>query len=413
MKKGIVGVLLLYLMLFDVSNRAWAQSDDSDLYIFGFSQVLLNSKSIEFEIFPGNGIPSPLKMNSKANSFALHQVNLFFQKAINDQTTFFLNIEASGSYSSKTPSGNLEIPEGWISFKLNDHLELKTGLLLPRFNNLTEINNRLPLLPYLIRPLMYESLLSNLVSSEDYRPKNAYIQLTGIRDITTNYSFDYAFYIGNAEDSFLSSVQAGDVEDTEEAATLYLGENLNTALLYGSRFGIENTYQTFKVGISLTYDEENRKKPINSFFRLPALTTPIMGEIPRYRVGLDFSFSIRNFSFESEYMGVFHDHRKVREIPAFRNANLNKKFYYTNLTYTFENDLYVFGFFSRNRDQTYEFVAPGSPSNAGLSALSGGGGWRINDVTVLKIQYLTSLARQNNYLDYSIRFLTIGISTIF
>ncbi len=311
MKIKIAGSIIMLGLLFGFTDSAHGQSNDNDLYIFGFSQVILNNRYVFSETLPSVNVPTGFRTKSYANSFSLHQVNLFFQKPINDKTTFFLNLEASGSYSSKTPSGAFEIPEGWISFKLKDNLELKTGLLLPKFNNLNEIKNRLPLMPYIVRPAMYEALMSNIVKPEDYRPENAYIQLYGYKRMNHSLIFDYAFYIGNAENSFLSSIPAGTLGEEEESTALYQGENLNTQLLFGGRFGIENNYRTFKLGASFTIDEDNKTKIERSIFRLPELTTPVLGEVPRYRLGLDFSFTYKRFVFESEYMGVFHDHSKI------------------------------------------------------------------------------------------------------
>lgn len=413
MLNRIVGFILLIGLLFGFTENSIAQDSDDELYIFGFSQVIFNNRNINIYVKPSTNVPTGLRINSYANSFALHQVNLFFQKNINDRTTFFLNLEASGSYSTKIPSGDLEIPEGWISFKLTDNLEIKTGLLLPKFNNLTEIKNRLPLFPYIIRPLMYESLLSNLIDPEDYKPKNAYFQLYGYNDISERWLIDYAFYIGNAEDPFLSSVPAGSIGSEEESTAVYQGENLNTQLLYGGRFGIENELLAFKFGASFTFDEDDRTQPESSLFRLPELTTPVMGEVPRYRLGFDLSFTYKKFAYEGEFMGAFHDHSEIKKVNAFKNANLNKYFHYSNLTYHIKDNLFLFGYYTLNSDNTYEFVANNTPSKAGVLALSGGSGWRINEVTVFKVQYLHSQARENDYVDYYLRFLTFGISTIF
>lgn len=202
MSNRIVGLILLLTILTQVNNNAFSQVNDDDLYIFGFSQIIFNHRQLDSNIYPNTLFPAGYSISSKTSTFALHQVNLFFQKSINNKTTFFLNFEASGSYSSRLPSGEFEIPEGWISFKLNENLLLKTGLLLPKFNNLTEIKNRLPLFPYIIRPIVYETLFSNIFKPEDYKPQNAYVQLSGSNNVFKNYIFDYAFYIGNAENSF-------------------------------------------------------------------------------------------------------------------------------------------------------------------------------------------------------------------
>lgn len=413
MKNRYVGLSLLLGILTLLHGVTYAQVNDDDLYIFGFSQVIFNHRQLDSNIYPSSTFPAGLTVNSNTSTFALHQVNLFFQKSINSKTTFFLNFEASGSYSSRLPSGEFEIPEGWISFKLSDGLSLKTGLLLPRFNNLTEIKNRLPLFPYIIRPIVYEALLSNIFKPEDYKPQSAYFQLSGDKKLFDNYNLNYAFFIGNAENSFLSSIRSNEVGTEEESTTLYRGENLNTALAYGGRIGIENYINTKKFGVSFTIDEDNKTKPENSVFRLPKLTTPILGEIPRYRLGIDLSFTHQNLSFESEYMGVFHDHSNIRNKQAFQSANLNKFFAYGNVTYDFTEKLYAFGYISYNSDNTYEFVAPNSPSKAGIKIISTGGGWRINEVTIFKFQLFKSQLNKNPYLEYNFNMLTLGISTIF
>ena len=102
MKIKIVGLIILLGLLFGFTDPAKGQNHENDLYIFGFSQVILNNRYISSEVLPSANVPTGFLTESYANSFSLHQVNLFFQKPINDRTTFFLNLEASGSYSSKT-----------------------------------------------------------------------------------------------------------------------------------------------------------------------------------------------------------------------------------------------------------------------------------------------------------------------
>lgn len=411
MKNILVGLLVLQSSLFFVSDVSFAQSGEEDLQIFGFSQIILNSRYTKLTLLETSTIPVPIKTSSYANSFALHQVNLFFRKSINEKTTFFLNIEATGSYSTKIPSGNFEIPEGWISFRLNENLELKTGLLLPRFNSLNEIQNRLPLLPYIIRPVVYENYFDNVFDPEDYLPSSGYIQLSGIRNISKKFNLDYVFFIGNAEDSFLSSVPAGSLGEEEESTALYQGENLNTQLLYGGRVGIENRLKTLKLGTSFTYDEDNKTSSRKKNILIPQLVLPDIGEITRYRIGVDLSFAYKKFVSETEIIGVFHDLREVHKIDAFKAANINKFFYVTNLTYNVTDDLYLFGYQSVLKENQSQFLAPNPPQRNPIYSF--GGGWKINDVTVVKVQSMFSQIDPNDFVDYKLRFITIGVSTIF
>jgi hypothetical protein len=411
MKYMIKAALILILGLL-CTTKSFAQDED-ELYVFGFAQVLFNAKMMDFTVNESTLIPFEFEQSFESNSFSLHQVNLFFQKSINERSLFFLSLEASGSYSTKTPSGNFEIPEGWINYRFSELLELKAGLLLPKFNNLTEIKNRLPLFPYLIRPLMYEGLLSSLVYVEDYKPQSAYFQISGSKKIRPSHSLEYALYVGNAENSFLSKQIDDSFTVNENSAALYRGENLNTALLFGGRIGVIQNLQNFKAGVSFTYDKDNKTKEENSMFRLPGLTTPVLGEIDRYRLGFDLSFNIADFSFEGEYMGAFHDHSVVRKTPAYSNANLNKFFLYSGLTYHISEQFYAFGYYSLSKDYSYEFIHANTPSAGGINIYSVGGGWKPFENTSIKLQYLKSDIGANDYLEYSITMISLGVSTIF
>ena len=420
MKRLFIFIWIVTGVLLVPKSECFAQETDDKLHIYGFTQVLFISRSTDVDIFAdGNDIPFDYSRRYRSNSFSLHQINLFFQKAISDRTTFFLNLEASGSYSSRTPSGSLEIPEGWISHRFNDHLEVKAGLLAPRFNNLLEIKNRLPLFPYLIRPVLYETLISQVYSSEDYRPDKAYFQLSYTRSISNNLVFDAAFYVGNSEDSFLATKEILGEEDrqSEQQTRVYLGENMNTQLLFGGRVGVENTFSTFKFGVSGTIDEDNKMVSEQSPYRLPGLVTPDkLGEIPRYRLGIDLSFNfLKRFAFESEFMGVYHNHSEIRKIPTYRNANLNKIFQYSNLTFNISDQTFIYAGYSYNRDLTYDFISsrPPTPDGAGLYVATFGTGWRPFDNTVIKAQFFQGISGNNPNIDYKVTFLSLGISTIF
>lgn len=412
-------LLSIVFVFLTPASKVWAQDSEEKLHIYGFTQVLFISRDTQVDVFKNAvDIPFDYSRRYRSNSFSLHQVNLFFQKAISERTTFFLNLEASGSYSSRTPSGYLEIPEGWISYRFSDELELKAGLLLPKFNNLLEIKNRLPLFPYLIRPVFYESLIEEVYSAEDYRPDKAYAQLSYIKSISNNLVFDASFYVGNAEDSFLSTKETLGVEyqNSEDRARIYLGENMNTALLFGGRIGIENVFGTFKFGLSGTIDEDNKNIPVYSPYALPSSVTPILGEVPRYRLGADLSFDFfEKFEFESEFMGAYHNHSEIHKIPQFQNVNLNKFFQYSNLTYNTSDETFIYAGYSYSRDLTFEFLMPNTPSPdaAGLYTISIGTGWRPIENTVFKAQYFQGLSGKNPNLQYNVTFLSFGISTIF
>jgi hypothetical protein len=413
-----MGLLTTLLVLSTASITA--QNTD-DIYVFGFAQTIFNNKNIESVAYPYpegnpvNGIPFVFESNFKSNTFAAHQINLFFRKTISDDVTFFLNFEATGTFSTNNRSGNFEIPEAWISYAHSDAFNLKLGLLLPRFNNLNEIKNRLPLFPYIIRPPVYEGLFSGIIQLEDYVPQQAFIQFSGDLFITDNILADYAVYVGNAESSYNSQLGPGEGSiTTEEGGALFRGESLSKKLLVGGRIGIKNFARDFKFGISSTFDHDNRNElDQRSISRFDGIFIPAYGDVPRYRLGADLSFRIRNLDFESEYIGVFHDYSDIRNIPQYRNASLNKMSFYANLTYNINEKVFLFGGYGEVRDNSFEFMVPDSPDKAGLINKAGGLGYRFLDSVVLKAQYTNLKFGENPYTDLKVQFLTAGVSVIF
>ena len=413
--------LVSFGIVMGFSEMLTAQTND-DLYIFGFSQTLFNHKIVTSTAYPfpsqdnpTNGVPFELKRDYKSNSFALHQLNLFFRKQISEKSTFFLNLEATGSYSTEYESGNFQIPEGWLSYDHSEKLKLKLGLLLPKFNNLNEINNRLPLFPYLIRPLVYEVLFYGVFSSEDYLPERGYLQLTGELPIAENYIFEYAAYVGNSEASYSSNNQPGEGSVNEaEVATIYKGENLTTKLSYGTRIGISNFLETARLGLSGTYDHDNRNTPsASTLSRFPDFILPAFGDVPRFRVGTDLFMSFKKISLEGEFIGVFHDHSGIRSTLQYRNVNLNKFFYYGLATYNFSEQVYAFAGHNRFWDSSFEFLLPNSVDKAGIFVNTFGAGWKPFDGIVAKFQVSNYIVGDNPHIESSNYFITTGVSVIF
>ena len=110
-----------------ISTQAVYAQQQDDLHIYGFTQMAFISRTTDYTVFKSAGVPVDYSSSFSSNTFSLHQVNLFFQKQVSEKSTFFLNIEASGSYSSRLPSGYIEIPEGWISYRLSENFEVKAG----------------------------------------------------------------------------------------------------------------------------------------------------------------------------------------------------------------------------------------------------------------------------------------------
>lgn len=421
-KSGIFGITVCICCLIYTSVHGQV---NNDVYIYGFSQGIFNHKSVSGEAFPG-GRSSGLRVPSfsegfETNSFSLHQTNLFLTKPINERTSFFLNAEFLGSYSSSEQSGDLRLSEGWISYTFSEQLKIKTGLLLPVFNNLNEINNRLPLFPYIIRPLVYERLWSNLYVQEDYLPQTGYVQLSGITSLSTAFDFEYAVQVGNSERSYASDLNPREAgADGNDASALYRGENLTTLLAYSGRIGISNKHKTIKFGVSGSFDHDNKNESINeSITRLPrdiqgnSIGLPVYGDVRRFRIGGDFSFQTERFEFESEFIRVLHDHSDIRSAPQLQSASLNKFFAYGLLKYNISENLFGFGGLNYLQDESYEIILPDSPDAAGAYLVTFGGGFQFTDDLVLKVQWSEARFRDNEYVTLNSRFVTIGLGVIF
>ena len=111
---------------------------------------------------------SSISANKESITFNLQQLNMFFQRDITQQWTSFVNVEILNNYSSSRQWGALNLEEAWVKYRRNNFFSLKLGLQIPIFNNLNEIKNRTPLLPYIIRPLVYETSMSEAISSLIY-----------------------------------------------------------------------------------------------------------------------------------------------------------------------------------------------------------------------------------------------------
>ena len=141
-------LILCFLLLATAS--AGAQSQEKPLRIFGYFQNSFQQWTA-FEFRP------------KQNSFSLQQLNLFFQKDLGTNWTAFVNFEFLNNFSSSRQWGSANLEETWVKYRASMRFNLKLGLLVPIFNNLHEIKNRTPLLPYIIRPLAYETSFSEFI----------------------------------------------------------------------------------------------------------------------------------------------------------------------------------------------------------------------------------------------------------
>jgi hypothetical protein len=140
--------IVFLLLLCIPASRASARDGDAPLRVFGYFQNSLQHWTT-FENHPPQ------------NSFSVQQLNLFMKKDLAPHWTAFVNFEFLNNYSSSRRWGAMNLEEAWVKYQSGPTFNLKLGLQIPTFNNLNEIKNRTPLLPYVIRPLVYEGALGD------------------------------------------------------------------------------------------------------------------------------------------------------------------------------------------------------------------------------------------------------------
>ena len=251
------------------------------------------------------------------NSFALQQLNLFFQKHLGNGWSSFVNFEVLNNFSSSRRWGSFNLEEAWIKYNANLYFSLKLGLQIPIFNNLNEVKNRTPLLPYVVRPLVYESSFGEIIAVEEYLPQRAFAQVYGFLP-SGKLKFDYAVYVGNSP-----NISTRDQHDRS-------GIDTTATFLVGGRVGLR--YKDFKVGFSATRDNVND-------FRGAEIIIPgeedRFSEVPRFRFGTDLSYQTDKFLFEAEFIRM----RYSEDLPE---LTLRREFYYGTLGYYLTENLFAY-----------------------------------------------------------------------
>ena len=276
---------LLFALL--LAGRAHAQANESELRVFCYFQNIW-----AYERF-ANSDGSELKFDS----FSVQQLNLFLQRDLARRWTAFVNFEALNSYSSARNWGSFSLEEAWVKYRFGSRMSIKLGQHVPPFNNFNEIKNRTPLMPYIVRPLVYETSYREFIAIDDYAPGRAYAQIYGYvpRGET---KIDYAFYVGNGPE----------ISDTVDSELGQTGIDTTTSILVGTRLGVR--HGEWKAGLSATAEQVEDAKAYFASLGAPfnpgeldalfsALKKPV-GQVTRWRWGGDLSFHLGKFSFEGE-----------------------------------------------------------------------------------------------------------------
>lgn len=341
-------VLSILICLFSFPGFSLnGQISESPIRVFGYFQT-----SFQHESNHGQTI--------KRSSFTLQQLNLFFQKDLAADWTAFVNFEILNSLSMSKQWGAINLEEAWIRYRSGSQFNLKLGLQIPEFNNLNQIKNRTPLLPYIIRPLVYETSFNEFLAIGEFIPEQAYVQVYGFIP-TGLMKFDYAVYVGNSPN----------ISTREDVAT-QSGRDTTDSFLFGGRVGFR--YKEFKAGVSGTFEKSN---DFDDAAELLNIDPKELKDIPRLRIGGDFSFIFNRIEFESEFINVRYD-------EDIGGLDVDRDFYYINLGYQVSEPLFLyFGYY-----KTDERIRAADLQTSLIIETPGVGvSYKFNDRMQFKAQY--------------------------
>ncbi|MCH8960136.1 MAG: hypothetical protein IH820_02085 [Bacteroidetes bacterium] len=311
---------------------------------------------------------------SAKNTFSLQQLNLFFQTDVSRRWRAFVNFEVLNNFSSSRRWGGFNIEEAWLRYRVKASFNLKIGLQIPIFNNLNEIKNRTPLLPYIIRPLVYETSFSEIIPTEDFVPARAFVQAYGFVPVGRA-KIDYAAYLGNSPNI---RSQFDNVREGEDGQT---GIDTTITLLAGGRLGLR--LGEVRAGVSATHDVTNELQGVEAFFGGSA--SRFTG-ISRVRLGADFSYHLGRLLFEGEWIRVSYDDDEP-------DLNVDKAFFYGTLGFQLTEQVFVYATYWDTLRRQVEFnihgpdgLIPVFPSEFDIEVIQAGVAYTPNDRITFKAQ---------------------------
>jgi hypothetical protein len=222
------------------------------------------------------------------------------------------------------------------------------------------------------RPFVYETNVSSVVNFGHFLPLRAFAQAR-YQKYFGDFGVDAAAFLGNSDDNYLATgFQSG---TTSGNPNLYSnGLDTTKFVLVGGRVGINYNSITagdLKLGFSSTIDRQDAQN-IG------------LGDIPRYRFGADFSYNYGIFQFESEAILVryqLNDAEQAILDSIVEIDNLDKSFYYANLTAYWTPKFYNFVQFSSLKDQENLQI------DASVNTIATGLGWRFTPNVIGKLEY--------------------------
>ena len=301
--------------------KAFGQIGTMPINTFGYFQVSFQNQ------IDANG-------DDDENGFSIQQLNLILESNLSRQWRAFIDFEVLNNFSSSRRWGSFDLNEAWISYRAGGQLTLKAGLHVPVFNHLNDIKNRTPLLPYVIRPHVYEESFGEILNIEEYVPERAFAQVRGFLPVG-NAKIDYAAYLGNSPNI---RSQFDNVRDGNDGQT---GIDTTTTFLVGGRLGLR--YGALTLGGSVTRETVNFFRDIERVLDAPSRS---LSSVPKTRLGADLSVHLDKVSFEGEVIAVRYDVDPPAGLaprPGQRpRIDLDRLFYYGTLGYHLDENLFAY-----------------------------------------------------------------------
>lgn len=347
---------MLFFIFLTLTTLSFGQSED--LKIFGYFQ----NNFTHFNVYRGE------TKSLDVSSFLSQQMNVFLQKNFDPQFSAFVNLEFTNSFSAKDEIGGFKVEEAWLKYSPSSLLNIKGGILIPRFNNFNEIKNRTVLLPYIYRPIAYETYFFDQYGTGEFVPTSANVQAYGdlpLGDLSLNYA---AFY-GNSETNMLN----------KNSSIWGAGQDPTPYKMYGGRLGVE--YKNLQLGASMTYDRKN----LDSARTFAGYAKYNIGYIPRTRVGAYLNYSIYGFDLEGEYIKVTYKLSDAKKaLLALKPSNpksFDKSFYHANLLYNVNDKFGAYVGYDYLKGGENMFITNG------INVYSYGLNYKVTDAVILKAQY--------------------------
>jgi hypothetical protein len=382
-RRNALSILFLFVPCLLLGQEiAGGQEVGNSLDIFGYFQTTFDHSAEKQSVMR---MP---EVTSTRNTFILQQANIFLRKQFDPKFAAFINVEFTNTFSTSRQWGTFRLEEAWARYEPSKLFSLKAGLLIPVFNNLNEIKNRMPLLPYITRPFVYEASAEGTAVVDETIPASAFVQAQGTVDLP-HIKLEYAFYMGNSDPSFVT---------TNNGLGRYLigGIDTTTYKLLGGRVGLR--WEKLKAGFSFASDKVNR----NGIG---------LGAVPRRRLGGDLSFQVGPVSLESEIVST-EEVLKDAQLQTFQTiARMNP------LLGTELKNLFVYGLIMYDiTEQFYAFTGAEYLQSHGNSLTRGywlGGGYRPIEQAVVKLQYLHIQNTFGSMSTYQSDRVQVGVSVMF